>query len=101
MSERFEVGEVAIIVSCAHTPWLVGKEVTIAGPRRQVTFINGARSLFGYPIEPMESDVGIVNFAEEDRIRKKKPPALDRECYRVTKWDQSIWVPKELEVTTS
>jgi hypothetical protein len=29
-------------------------------------------------------------------LRKKQPPALDGECYRVTSWDECEWRPRDV-----
>lgn len=100
--ERFEVGEVAIMVRAFHMnvrrPEVEGHEVTIAGPLRLVGLIDRGkrvvRYMEAYRIEPLMLDGAVIEWVEWGCLRKKRQPALDRECYRVTSWDNGIWRPK-------
>ena len=90
MTERFEVGEVAIITGGYFHPESVGKECQIIGSRFLHHFSNGVVA-FAYTIDID----GEYRNANEAHLRKKKPPT--REIDQVTTWDKVLWCPREVE----
>jgi hypothetical protein len=105
-SERFEIGEVAIMIRAVfmgvRRPEVDGHEVTIAGPLELVRARDSEGNIVGrieaYRIEPFILDGNVIEWVDRRCLRKKRPPAFDRECYRVTSWDNGVWRPKSLEV---
>jgi hypothetical protein len=90
MSERFSIGEVAIIVNCRNYPGVNGMEVEIVGrPFSDGTFIL-------YPIKT--AGLPKVDSAAVDCLRKKPKR---RECDTLTTWDDvyhiSHWRPNVKE----
>lgn len=96
MTDKFEIGEIAVLVGLAYYPELNGTECTILdGPRQKTTF--GWRSGvthdgIQYRVETSFGDKGWVL---PQNLRKKKPPR--REIDQVTTWDKVLWRPREVE----
>jgi hypothetical protein len=95
MTEKFEIGEVAIVVKCFHNPALEGTEVTITGPltwRPTAT----AGHVRAYKTSA-PSKLGGWFVAEPFQLRKKAPPARES----LSTWDDVIvWRPKAKELVS-
>lgn len=100
MTQRFEVGDVAIYVRPG-SPYY-GQEVTITrglalsmpGPDH----VTGKEDNGGYPvygINNLDDDYTATWTARPEHLRKKKPPS--REIDQVTTWDKCAWSPREVE----
>jgi hypothetical protein len=98
MNQQFAINEIAIFVGDSSVAPR-GTEVRIVSTER--LYLGRADGPAGYTVEVpgvrSSSPCGLW-FAQTVALRKKKPPALDRECYRVTSWDDGVWRPKEMPV---
>lgn len=96
VSERFEIGEIAIYIG--GDAWHGCELRIVAGPLEVSCFHTVTKQKYrgvGYVVNFDDGDGDYPCPAHE--LRKKKPPALDRECYRVTSWDDGAWRPREVE----
>lgn len=91
MSEQFNefgpfaVGEVCRIVGAEYFPELIGREVTIAGPRQRATDTRSGEPYDGYPVDMIYKGYYII--AQESCLRRRRPPTSDsNERMYMKKW---------------
>jgi hypothetical protein len=100
MSENFSIGEIAIYWNPGNQQH--GNEVQVAAGLEERNCRNLTPALpdgiYGcYLIR--EPGSWFLYAVLPEQLRKKKPPALDRECYRVTSWNDGVWRPREVKQT--
>jgi hypothetical protein len=101
MTDKFEIGEVAIYVRPGSPCF--GRECTIlgkAGFLNSPDFLTGTinEPFFGYQISLGKIDP-INNedvWAARPEWLQKKQRRLDRECDRKVSWDECLWKPKQV-----
>ena len=99
MNDKFEIGEIALVIDDGR--WqslrdvLVGREVRIESVEQTGRSPNGKQGylILGEPWYSISCD-GVRYAIVKSVLRKRKPP-LDAECYRVTSWDCGAWRPLE------
>jgi hypothetical protein len=76
MNDRFDLGEIAIVVRCCDWPEYIGQDCTVTGPlcqRLGVRRDGSSIAVIGY--EVLMAD-GISLFAPPAALKKKPPPPI-------------------------
>lgn len=96
MTEKFEIGEIAVIKKFEDDPSIDGRECTVESAP---TFFDMPWvGVYGHYHRISIPGLGISGeqyFAKPEHLRKKKPP--QREIDQVTTWDKCAWRPRELQ----
>jgi hypothetical protein len=92
--DKFEIGEVVVIVKADTFPEMIGVECTITEPLRLRVSKSDGKQYFGYA-----TDVRCPNGARccpsPDKIRRKSLPPEDRQLVR---WSECPWQPTKVQV---
>lgn len=90
MTDKFEIGEVAIVIDAHDHPVHIGCEALVCSSRFWHRFDDGDQG-YWYECEIRGEKFSV----DENHLRKKKPPS--REIDQVTTWDKCAWQPRQLE----